>query len=1107
MKRFTQWFIAVFFLIVMSVNIQASSIITYIELVLADSGVLLHGEYDISLSIADSNDEVLWTEVHEDIIVLDGVVSFPFGTIETLKTTYFYDQGTQLTLTINDESINLPMYSIPFSFFSHAADTVNSIQMNGVFHSDLVNERVGIGIDEPTPSARLEIGGAFRVASVNTTEAGTLRFNPDLFRLEGMHNDGWKLLDISEADKLDSKWSVNDAIESFYVFNQAVYIGTYCSNEMLCVGGSTHGSGWLLTNEQVTINGYVTVASDYQVTPSGNILVDSIYLDELNYFDFTDGLIISGSFHGDGAGIMNVDQDSLAPNSIDNHEISSLVFTAPYFQDDSVSNEKLTPLIVDQTLLSSDFLLDASFLMPLIVSDNLIQRETVVMADVAEDFELTSYQFLDEAVVSVNIAFQAIDNEKINQDELAAVDFDPNLIDDFLLIGLQEIKTNHIKDGDIQLNDIKASTLSYDHLVSDLDFLLGGTYQDSYGQIGELLVVSGNQFVSAPSVLINATGIGLNNASPEYPLDITAFDDVNYALKIKSLTDKQSNLILKNDLGVWSMLVDDAGAFTIENQIISTFDLLKIDGNGLLGVLSDPGIEKVTVGGAIHIGDTSIDSNLLLPGTIYFGDNDFQFVTDSGIQSLAFQDLSQPIPSYLYVKNVENFSENSRVTLGEDSVVVGTNHLIQGGFASYVDGNQQLASFINGSKMVGSDSILSFANHSGLFGQFNRSDQVSFSTIIGHHNSIHQLDRSTVIGDRHSVKLVRNSDIHGSEINLAFVDDSVALGVGHRVRQAEALSINGNNHTIEMASDSEVFGNLNTIRFADQTMIDGRGNFVEQTNEFALTGLNNYVSLSRKGTVVGSDNFIMMGDGNYSGSNNRHLGGGKPLIIGDNNTVIGAQNTIIDGNDQVVMGSFSDNEHISNDGAIILSAYGGVDIIHHDRVVAHLPQGAGSWSHVSDKNLKINVTTIDSPKILGVVSELPISEWGYKGQDYVRHIGPMAQDFYALFGLGNSDRLINSVDVDGVILASIQGLGSQLKSLIDSSNLYDNQHTENWNELSSIRVDLRSFDVSSNSLIQTESEITDRYQRIHDKEISQRQTIEQLNDRIDYAKELLEKMQ
>jgi uncharacterized coiled-coil protein SlyX len=34
----------------------------------------------------------------------------------------------------------------------------------------------------------------------------------------------------------------------------------------------------------------------------------------------------------------------------------------------------------------------------------------------------------------------------------------------------------------------------------------------------------------------------------------------------------------------------------------------------------------------------------------------------------------------------------------------------------------------------------------------------------------------------------------------------------------------------------------------------------------------------------------------------------------------------------------------------------------------------------------------------------------------------MAQDFYAIFGVGEDDRYINSVDADGVALAAIQGL-------------------------------------------------------------------------------------
>jgi hypothetical protein len=40
----------------------------------------------------------------------------------------------------------------------------------------------------------------------------------------------------------------------------------------------------------------------------------------------------------------------------------------------------------------------------------------------------------------------------------------------------------------------------------------------------------------------------------------------------------------------------------------------------------------------------------------------------------------------------------------------------------------------------------------------------------------------------------------------------------------------------------------------------------------------------------------------------------------------------------------------------------------------------------------------------------------------VRRMGPMAQDFYAAFGLGDDDTVITTGDLDRVALASIQGL-------------------------------------------------------------------------------------
>jgi hypothetical protein len=78
---------------------------------------------------------------------------------------------------------------------------------------------------------------------------------------------------------------------------------------------------------------------------------------------------------------------------------------------------------------------------------------------------------------------------------------------------------------------------------------------------------------------------------------------------------------------------------------------------------------------------------------------------------------------------------------------------------------------------------------------------------------------------------------------------------------------------------------------------------------------------------------------------------------------------------------------------------------------------------VSDRNQKKNIAPIDGAAILDKVAGLPISTWTYvKEPPEVRHLGPMAQDFRATFGLGDDDRTYYSVDAQGVALAAIQEL-------------------------------------------------------------------------------------
>ena len=75
----------------------------------------------------------------------------------------------------------------------------------------------------------------------------------------------------------------------------------------------------------------------------------------------------------------------------------------------------------------------------------------------------------------------------------------------------------------------------------------------------------------------------------------------------------------------------------------------------------------------------------------------------------------------------------------------------------------------------------------------------------------------------------------------------------------------------------------------------------------------------------------------------------------------------------------------------------------------------------SDRNLKEGFESVDPREILAAVAALPIERWSYKGET-VRHLGPMAQDFAAAFGLGADDRHIFPLDAAGVALAAIQGL-------------------------------------------------------------------------------------
>jgi hypothetical protein len=83
---------------------------------------------------------------------------------------------------------------------------------------------------------------------------------------------------------------------------------------------------------------------------------------------------------------------------------------------------------------------------------------------------------------------------------------------------------------------------------------------------------------------------------------------------------------------------------------------------------------------------------------------------------------------------------------------------------------------------------------------------------------------------------------------------------------------------------------------------------------------------------------------------------------------------------------------------------------------------SGTLTPNSSREVKQEFDDIDRDTVLGRVLALPITTWAYKADPNVRHMGPMAEDFYSAFNLGPDDKGISVTDSAGVAFAAIQGL-------------------------------------------------------------------------------------
>jgi hypothetical protein len=250
---------------------------------------------------------------------------------------------------------------------------------------------------------------------------------------------------------------------------------------------------------------------------------------------------------------------------------------------------------------------------------------------------------------------------------------------------------------------------------------------------------------------------------------------------------------------------------------------------------------------------------------------------------------------------------------------------------------------------------------------------------------------------------------------------------------ASIATVSGGSENRAEGLGSTVGGGLSNVASGFLSIIGG-GQFNEASGYSSTVGggWSNVATASFEGgysTVGGGALNVASGDFSTVPGGNR----GKATHTG---SFVWADATDLDFN------SLADNQFRarSTGGAQFVSAVNDAGVA---TAGVTLAAGGGSWASISDRSVKENIASVDGGDILRRLSAIPITRWNLKAQNpEIKHVGPMAQDFYAAFGLGEDERYINSADVDGIALVSIQALYQMVTALEQKTAAVDRKAAE-----------------------------------------------------------------
>ena len=403
---------------------------------------------------------------------------------------------------------------------------------------------------------------------------------------------------------------------------------------------------------------------------------------------------------------------------------------------------------------------------------------------------------------------------------------------------------------------------------------------------------------------------------------------------------------------------------------------------------------------------------------------------------------------------------------GFSSIVGGKGHRMAANYSSILGGLSHALSGVGNMVAGGSDHQVSGVFNMVLSGQSHH--VTGRGNVVGG-GTQHRLDgdNSSILGGKSNVLNGNDSAVSGGSGHILLGDGSAILGGrGTALFGAHSVALGGTSHRMDGDSGFIAGGSTHQL---DGSGLSVAGGYANQLSGELLAiggGIGNAVSGARTSVGGGEMNVANGADVALGGGATNRVYDGSVLVGGLDNYVSGfsvsgggvsnhisgklsvnpgGRSNTLQGDSSVAFGR---GAHANHSGSFVYSDGFEVDTIRENEFVIAAAHGvrimnsnkgngvflsgdSGGWSNVSDKHKKNIEREVYLSGLLRQLDRLSVSKWAYKASADVTHMGPTSQDFYTAFGLGETNKKINSIDADGVVLAGIQGVYTEFTTVED----------------------------------------------------------------------------